>query len=238
MRTELHPAYVLHRRRYRETSLLLECLSADYGRVGVIARGAARSRKRGGGAIQAFHKYKLSWSGRSELHTLTKLEPVGRALNLTGDRLFSGFYVNELIMRVTGRHDPNPDLFAIYEQTLLSLAESVPSVEPILRRFEKRLLDTCGYGLQLTTAASSGEDIDPSRTYCYVVEQGPMPAEDGNHGVVVSGGSLLALAGGRDFQPSQLVEAKKLMRFVLRHYLGDRPLASRALFRNPSNGDQ
>ncbi len=235
MRTDLHPAYVLHRRRYRETSLILECLSADYGRVGVVARGAIRGRKRGGNTMQAFLKYKLSWSGRSDLHTLTKLEPVGRALNLTGERLFSGYYLNELIMRLTGRHDPNPELFAIYEQTLLSLAGPTVPVEPILRQFEKVLLDTCGYGLQLTVAAGSGEDIDPLRNYCYVIEQGPIPAEDGGCGIVVSGEVLLALAGRREFRTPQLLQAKKLMRFVLHHYIGDQPLASRSLFQHPSN---
>jgi DNA repair protein RecO (recombination protein O) len=235
VRTELHPAYVLHRRRYRETSLILECLSADYGRVGVVARGAIRPRKRGGDAIQAFHQYKMSWSGRAELHTLTGLEPVGGALNLVGERLFSGFYVNELVMRLTGRHDPNAGLFAIYEQTLTSLARPAAAIEPILRRFEKVLLETCGYGLELVKEVGSGAEIDPSRTYYYVVERGPMPTADGEHGISVSGRTLLALAGSREFRAPQLHEAKQLMRFVLRHYIGDRPLASRALFRSPTN---
>jgi DNA repair protein RecO (recombination protein O) len=234
VRTELHPAYIIHRRRYRETSLLLECLSADYGRVGVVARGAIGRRKRGGDAIQAFQHYKMSWSGRAELHTLTGLEPVGTALTLVGERLFSGFYVNELIMRLTGRHDPNAGLFAIYEQTLTSLARPAAAIEPILRRFEKSLLETCGYGLELVREVGSGAEIDPSRTYYYVVERGPMPAADGDHGIFVSGQTLLALAGRRDFRAPQLQEAKRLMRFVLRQYIGDRPLASRALFRAPT----
>lgn len=234
MRTELHTAYVLHRRRYSETSLILECLSPDYGRVGVVARGAMRGRKRGGEAMQAFHKYKMSWSGRTELHTLTRLEPFEKALNLTGEHLFSGLYVNELIMRVTGRQDPNPALFGIYDTTLISLAQPAAAVEPILRRFEKGLLDACGYGLELATEAGGGAEIDPSRNYFYVFEQGPMRAPEGGRGIAVSGKTLLALAGSREFRTPQLREAKKLMRFVLQHYIGDRPLASRALFRNPT----
>lgn len=234
MRTELHPAYVLHRRRYRETSLMIECLSAEHGRVGLVARGAAGGRKRGAEVIQAFHRYQMAWSGRSELHTLTKLEADGRALSLAGERLFSGFYVNELIMRVTGRHDPNPELFSIYEQTLLSLASPTARVEPILRQFEKVLLDTCGYGLQLTAEAGSGAEIEPSRDYYYAVEQGPMRTQGSERSMTVSGETLLALAGSCEFQQRHLREAKKLMRFVLHHYIGDRPLASRSLFRNPN----
>jgi DNA repair protein RecO (recombination protein O) len=231
--TELHPAYVLHRRRYRETSLMLECLSAEHGRVGIVARGALRARKRGGDSMQPFQKYKIAWFGRSDLHTLTKLEPAANVLKLTGERLFSGFYVNELVMRLTGRHDPNSDLFTIYEQTLQSLARDAVPIEPVLRRFEKRLLDACGYGLQLAVEAENGAEIEASREYHYVVEEGPMRAHDGGRGVTVDGETLLALAANGELHEPQLQQAKKLMRFVLHHYIGDRPLASRALFRNP-----
>ncbi len=232
MRTELHSTYVLHRRAYRETSLILECITAEYGRIGVVARGAARGRKRGGESMQAFQKYTIAWSGRSDLHTLNKLEAHGANLKLVGDRLFSGFYVNELIMRLTTRHDPNPDLFTVYEQTLLALAKPGVAIEPILRRFEKNLLDACGYGLQLTTDSVTGEEIDPSRDYHYAVEHGPMSTKDEIYGIAVSGRTLLALARDQEFLPPELQEAKKLMRFVLQHYIGDRPLGSRALFRN------
>lgn len=234
MRTELHPTYVLHRRAYRETSLILECISAEYGRVGVVARGGARGRKRGGESMQAFQKYAIAWSGRSDLHTLTKLEAVGKGLQLTGNQLFSGFYVNELTMRLTTRHDPNPDLFVVYEQTLLSLARPAASIEPILRRFEKNLLDACGYGLQLTTDATTGEDIDPTQNYHYALEHGPLRTRGDIRGVAVSGHTLIALAHNKDLLPGQLNEAKRLMRFVLHHYIGDRPLASRSLFRSSS----
>ncbi len=238
MRTELHPIYILHRRHFRETSLILECLSADYGRVGVVARGATRGRKRGGETMQILHKYKIAWTGRGELLTLTALEPLGATLNFTGEALFSGLYINELVMRVTGRHDPNPRLFAIYDQTLKSLAEPEASIEPILRRFEKVLLDACGYGLELTVEVENGEKIDPSRDYVYIVEQGPIHIQSGKPGIVVSGETLLALAGYHELRAPQLIEAKKLMRFVLRHYIGDRPLVSRALFHKPTSDAQ
>ena len=231
MRTDLHSAYVLHRRAFRESSLLLECISAEYGRVGIVARGAARGRRRGGESMQAFQKYAVAWSGRSDLHTLTKLEPVGKPLGLAGVRLYSGFYVNELTMRLTTRHDPNPILFAAYEQALQSLAASGATIEPVLRRFEKNLLDACGYGLQLTIDGNNGEAVDPAESYHYVLEHGPMRLNDKFAGVAVSGHTLIALANNSDLTPAQLSEAKKLMRFVLPFYIGERPLASRSLFR-------
>ena len=194
------------------------------GAVGVVAN-----------QCRLFKKYAVAWSGRSDLHTLIKLEAVGKALGLAGTRLFSGFYVNELTMRLTTRHDPNPDLFMVYEQTLLSLAASGATIEPILRRFEKNLLDACGYGLQLTTDATTGDEIDPSQRYHYALERGPLRLRDEIDGIAVSGHTLIALANNGDLAPLQLSEAKKLMRFVLHHYIGDRPLASRSLFRSTSS---
>lgn len=235
MRTELHSAYVIHRRPYRETSLLLECLSAEYGRVGIVARGAARTRNSGRDPVQSFQKYVIAWSGRSDLHTLIKLEAIDEPLRLAGDKLLSAFYVNELIMRLTARHDPNPEIFLVYEQAVKSLAKSLMATETTLRRFEKHLLDACGYGLQLGTEAISGEEIDPKESYHYVFERGPMRARDGASGLAVSGQTLLALANDQELLDLERNEAKKLMRYVLHHYIGERPLASRTLFRRTSS---
>ena len=231
MRAELHPAYILHRRRYRETSLLLECFSADFGRVGVIARGAIRARKRGGEPMQSFQPYKLAWAGKGELRSLVKLESAGRALRLTGERLYSGFYVNELTMRMTTRQDPNADLYHVYERTLDELSRSDCGIEPILRIFEKSLLDACGYGLQLTYDTSSAEEINSELCYRYVLDEGPTAVAADEHGIIVSGRTLLAMAGKLDFDSETQTESKMLMRSVLQHYIGPRPLASRSLFR-------
>ncbi|MFT4562496.1 MAG: DNA repair protein RecO (recombination protein O) [Gammaproteobacteria bacterium] len=231
MGPNLHPSYVLHRRPFRETSLILELWSAEYGRIGVIARGGARGRKRGGGVLQAFQRYQVSWSGRSELRTLVKFEPVGPTLHLAGERLFSGFYVNELTMRMTIRQDPNPELYALYERTLTALNSTTEEIEPILRRFEKSLLDACGYGLQLDCECESGAEIAPEKMYQYGVEQGPRLASDTESGVRITGKTLIALSRMGPFHSVELHEAKKLMRYVLQHYIGDRPLASRTFFR-------
>lgn len=235
MRSLPHPAYILHRRRYRETSLLLECLSAEYGRVGVIAKGAARPRRRAATPLQAFQRFTLTWVGRGELRTLVDHDPDGTALALSGTQLYSGFYANELVMRLTGRDDPNAEVFAAYERTLRELGDAQNAVEPTLRGFEKTLLDACGYGLQLAADVEHGAAIDADTNYHYVVEQGPMLNAGTYHGISVSGATLLALDGRADFGPARWPDAKRLMRFVLHHYIGDRPLASRSLFKGPSN---
>lgn len=236
MRSLPHTAYILHRRRYRETSLLLDCLSAEYGRVGIIAKGAARPKKRATTPLQAFQRFTMTWVGRGELRTLVNHDADGMPLPLAGTQLYSGFYANELVMRLTGRDDPNPDVFAAYERTLHELAHAQCAVEPTLRAFEKTMLDACGYGLQLTTDVETGRTIDADADYHYVVEQGPMLDPGTHRGITVSGATLLALDGRAEFVPARWPDAKRLMRFVLQHYIGDRPLASRTLFRTPGNG--
>jgi DNA repair protein RecO (recombination protein O) len=140
-------------------------------------------------------------------------------------------------MRLIGRDDPNVEVFANYAHTLDALGYGTEPVEPILRRFEKSMLDACGYGLQLSVDVESGAPVEPTRDYYYVVEQGPMHAHNSGRGILVQGSTLLALDGRGEFLAPQLKEAKRLMRFVLHHYIGDRPLASRSLFRGPGTLD-
>ena len=145
MRVKLQPAWVLHSRPYRDSSALLEILSAEYGRMGLIGRGTRR-RSRGGSEsalLQPFAPLLLSFSGRGELRTLTGVEAAGAALTLRGERLFSGMYINELLVRLLHRDDPHPRLFALYGQALEALSEHDP-VDGILRRFELVLLDELG----------------------------------------------------------------------------------------------
>ena len=223
-------AVVLHRRPYRNTSALVEIFSEAHGRVGLVARGIQRGKAPLRGVLQPFVPLLLSWRSGGELGTLTAAEAAGRAPQLQGTRLFSGFYVNELVMRLLHRHDPHPGLFAVYLDTLLRLAHEQDE-EPALRAFELCLLDELGYGLVLEHDVMSGEAIVAGRVYRYVVEQGPMlekTAEDA--GIRVQGDTLLALAAAREFGAASRVEAKRLMRALLAHYLGGRPLRARDYF--------
>jgi len=230
MHVTLHPAYVLHQRPYRETSLLLEVLSLDYGRQGLVARGARRPRSGLRGILQAFRPLLLSWGGRGELMSLTGAEPDGQVRALSGRGLLSGLYMNELLMRLLYRSDPHPELYGSYRAALEALA-APDQEERVLRVFEKRLLEAIGYGLVLTTDAGSGEPVMPERRYRYQVEHGPVMDTSGRGtGIPIAGQTLLALADESMDSPRVLREAKSLMRHVLRVYLGDRPLASRDLF--------
>jgi DNA repair protein RecO (recombination protein O) len=230
MRVQLDPAYVLHCRPYRETSLILEALSYAHGRVGLVARGARAHRSPWRGLLQPFRPLLLSWSGRHELMTLTGAEAAGGP-SLQGRALLAGLYLNELLVRLVPRGDPLPGLYEEYRLALETLHQGERD-QPALRRFERRLLEILGYGMVLGERDDRGEPIDPARVYRYRVESGPVLGE-GGEGVPVRGATLLELTHGPLADPAAAREARQLMRYVLQHYLGDRPLGSRALFQRP-----
>src|SRR6185437_10727813 len=119
--TLLQPAFVLHTRPYRDTSLLLEIFTPDYGRVSTLARGARGLRSRFKGLLQPFVPLLLSWYGKTELMTLSAAESQGKVLDLTGEKLLCGLYLNELLMRLLHRYDAHPQLYIVYQETLYAL---------------------------------------------------------------------------------------------------------------------
>ncbi len=237
-RVEFEPAFVLHYRAYRETSLIVEIMGRNSGRLGLIAKGARRPRSELRGLLQSFRPLLLSWSGRGELGLLTGAEPDRYVPRLRGNALFSGFYMNELLMRLLHRFDPHPELFDHYYAAVEALG-SGKRTESVLRIFEKQLLESIGYGLVLDRDIDSGEPIHVECAYRYQADRGPSSVLDddrasGNEGVQVVGETLLSLARERLDDDRVLDEAKRLMRAVLRRYLGDKPLATRTLFRTGS----
>lgn len=245
MRVMLEPVYVLHRRPWRDSSLILEVLSAGHGRCSLVARGARRPTARLHGVLQPFGPLLASWTMRGELGTLTGAEGRG-GLGLHGRALISGFYLNELLMKLLARHDPHPRLFAAYEQVLGELAICGFAMEAdgggreqrALRLFEKVLLEEIGYGLVLDHEVESGAPIAGEAEYDYYPERGPVTASaqrregGGQAGSLrLRGRSLIALAHGELEDAETLREARGLMRLALGVCLGNRPLHSRALFR-------
>lgn len=219
MRIEREPAFVLHARPYRETSLLVECLTRDQGRIGVVARGVRREKARMQRAqLEPFQRLELDLLLKGELATLRDAEPVGPVIRLTGDAGMAGLYLNELVVRLTGRQDPNPELFGHYERTLARMADGEP-LGWTLRRFERDMMDALGYALQLDVDASSGDAIDPSSSYYYDPEAGPMPGRPGDPGAI-RGSDLLALAADSSPDAAGLSSLRRMMRQVISFHLG------------------
>ncbi|HHJ15285.1 MAG TPA: DNA repair protein RecO [Gammaproteobacteria bacterium] len=232
-RVQLVPGYVLHQRPYRESSLLLEVFTGPHGRVGLVARGVRAPKSRQRGELQPFRPLRLSWQGRGELGTLTGVEGAAPGCSLQGTALYSAFYLNELLVRLLVRHDPHPRLYTCYQDSLENLAHT-SLVEPLLRLFEKNLLQEIGYGLLLDHDAGSGEPVRGEAYYDYHLESGPLlTTERTGPGFIFRGSSLLALARDQLSDAGALRDAKRLMRAALNLYLGDRPLRSRELFIAP-----
>ena len=230
MRITLEPAYILHARPYRESSLLLEILGQANGRVGLVARGARGARSRWKNMLQPFRPLLLSWSQRGELGTLTAADQVASPPALAGESLFCGLYSNELMMRFLQRSDPHPGLFDRYRHLLGELA-SGHSLQRSLRIFEVHLLQAAGFGLQLDHEMGSDEQIVTEAWYRYVPESGPQRCEYTSEQAndLISGAALLALKSG-EVEDQYLRELKALMRKLIRFHLGDKPLKSQALF--------
>ncbi len=230
MRFSLEPAYILHSRQYRESSLLLEALSREYGRVGLVARGARGAKSRWKNMLQPFRPLLLSWTQRGELGTLTGADQVASPPALVGESLFCGLYANELMVRFLYRSDPHPGLFDYYRHLLTQLAAE-ESAQPLLRVFEKQLLQSAGFGMQLEHEHGSDRVISADAWYLYQAEAGPVCCDrgQGQDAQLVSGSALLALKSGQ-IEDRHLKELKQLMRRLIRYHLGDKPIASQALF--------
>ncbi|MEX2476627.1 DNA repair protein RecO [Marinobacter sp.] len=224
------PAYVLHRRPWRETSLQVDVFSLNAGRLSLIARGANSARSPLKAQLQPFHPLLLDWTGRSDLKTLTQAEirngPVPRGTTA----LYSGLYINELLQRVLPAADPHPSLFAAYIDVIAELADTA-DVEPVLRRFERSFADALGYGFAWDRAMDLAADVEAGQTYCYDPQQGVVrTASDDVRITNLSGAVLLALAEGDYLSPECRRAAKRVMRVLVDYLLQGKPLHSRNLF--------
>lgn len=220
----LQPAFILQHRKYRETSLIIDVLTQDFGRISLLAKGVRKAKSKTAGLLQPFLPLSISYIGKGELKTLTDVEVVQPFPELKGLGLYCGFYINELIELFLHKDDPHPQVFDYYRQCLSRLWES-SRIEATLRIFELDLMDNIGYGLQLQQEAGNKKPIKPSKKYIFNIEQGPIEDENG----LFSGKTLQAMSA-RDFTDSQvLAEAKILMRAVIDTHLQGKPLKSRTV---------
>jgi DNA repair protein RecO (recombination protein O) len=235
MRVQLQDGYVLHTRPYRDSSLLVEFFSREYGRVSLVARGAKGRKTRGGSVaalLQPFQAVRCAWTGRGELKTLTGCEPAGGS-GLSGKALFSGLYVNELLVRLLHHEDPHQSLFDHYQQVLQDL-QSGQGEELALRPFEFALLEELGYGFALDMDGRSGAAMADDSWYHYHPDYGLVLAvgEADSRLPRYQGCDLQEIARGISSEAGRKC-AKQLMRHVLSTHLGEKPLRSRELFRRP-----
>ena len=231
MRVPLNPCYILHQRSYRESSLIIDLFSRDYGKLALVAKGAKRPKSGIRSLVQTHQRLNIAWSGKGELGTLTAMEPGGTPLNITGRRLMAAFYLDELLMRLLHRYEDHPELFDAYETSLKKL-DGGESEQCAIRAFEVQLLKSLGYGLVLDQDADTGVKIDPEKGYYYRVDYGPVAALPQETDYIrISGRTLNALYRNDYGDEDSMKEAKLLIHHVLKSHLGPKPLASRELYR-------
>lgn len=222
----LQPAFILHRRPFRETSLLLDVFTREYGRVSLIAKGVKSARSKWRGVLEPFSPLLITYRGKTELMHLQLAEPTGIPVFLKKNNLTIGFYLNELLIKLLQKQDPHPILFDAYQEMIFHLAKN-PLDQKTLRLFEKKLLEEIGYGLPF-------KQIEENQFYYFCGEQGFVSCSQ-NETIrkipIFSGKNLLALHTEELDDSNVLQDAKKILRFVIAHVLGNKTIQSRKLFR-------
>jgi|SRR5699024_597003 len=214
----LQLAWVLHRRAYQDTGLIVELFTSQQGRVGVVARGGRKNP-----LLQPFQPLLVQLQGQSDLLQLRQFEAADKAVPLMGTALYCGIYLNEVLLRLLHRHDRHTALLAPYADALEALAQQQQPADVVLREFELLLLSELGYAVDFRHDAE-GRVILPSQHYAWYTELGWQPAQAGWRGE-----DILAL-GERRWTVATRRAARDMLRAILAPYLGHKPLHSRQLF--------
>ena len=240
----LEPAYLLHSRRYRNTSALLELFTVNHGRVGAVVKGIyskGTSAQHLRSQLQLARPLLVSLSGRSDLKSLTHFEALPGA-GVEGSAsatavpsahsLYCVMYLNELLVRLLPAHFACPALFAAYQSTLSVLTEPV-AIEPALRQFELQLLETLGHAIDFENEAGSDRRVDDDARYRFVPDHGFCRLPAASNAADEFQGVIVRAIGAHDFADVQVIRAaKRLLRLAINHQLGGRPLRSRELFQS------
>ena len=233
MKINFTPCFILHRRNFSETSFILEIFSRDYGRVSIIAKGAKKGKKYQGVNFDLYQKYNVSWISRNELGTLTGIDILPSEYSFVADKAITGFYINEIILKLLYKDEPHPELFDMYELTLNRLFSS-ENEKIILRYFEKILLQSLGYGVLLDHDVETGQSIIPTSEYYYKIDSGPSLEISSGEGIKISGKTLCELDNETLTDVKNINEAKGLLSMILKKHISQ-PLESRRLYKSYAN---
>jgi len=216
-------AFLIHRRMYQGSSLLLDFFTKDSGRLRLIARGARKSKT----SLQMFQCLSISFKGKGELKSLSQWELDDQPRRLLGDDLILAMYANELILRLLPENDEYPETFNSYWTFLANLnALDSSEKEYALRNFENQMLEDLGYGLDFSSDIND-ERIKEDLQYEFIEHQGFNKNSNG----AGSGKALVSLSKQETItDPIQLTILKKMNRKRLKSLLGDKPLKSKELF--------
>jgi DNA repair protein RecO (recombination protein O) len=229
-RVQNQPGWLLHHRPFRDSSRIIDVLSRDHGRLSLVARGSLSAKSKLKGILRPFLPLRLSWVIRGDMGTLTGAEMHGAPIALSGESLMSGYYVNELMLSLLHRHDPQPEVYAVYGAAIAGL-NGAGDVAATLRRFEMETLGLLGYALTLDHEAATGDALNAEQVYEYRVEQGPVAGGVADGPMSFTGSELQAIARQELTDPATLGNAGRLLRHVIAWHLDGRELQSRKVLR-------
>ncbi len=227
-RVQSQPGFVLHSYPYKETSLIIDVFSRQYGRIALVAKGAKRPHSQLRGVLQTFQPLTLSWSGKSELQTLTAAEWVGGMLPLEKSALLCGFYLNEIIVKLIQRDDPQSILFDNYVTAINQLGHAELRVGA-LRQFELNLLKAAGVINDVSYCIQQRTHVLAEMEYTVDPEAGTRPPQEGEVCVKVHGKTLLDMQAGDYSDARTQLQSKLLMRMLLAHHLHGVPINTRQI---------
>ncbi|MBL4743392.1 MAG: DNA repair protein RecO [Cycloclasticus sp.] len=228
-RVDQQPSFILKSQAFKETSVIHQVFTRDYGVLSIISKGSRAKKSKHGSLLQPFKRLLLSWVGKGELKTLTSVEQSGHDEQLKGTSLYCGFYVNELVLSLLHKHDAHCELFNALEKVILQLSENL-DIEPKLRQFEKTLFEEIGYGLLLDVDIDTQEPIKNNSLYNYQLGYGAKIENNAQNPQAISGGTLINLRENKLKDKVELSQAKRLMRRLIDAQLDGKTLKSRELF--------
>lgn len=226
------PAYLLHSRPYRDTSLLVDFITQDFGRISAVAKGVRSPKSKSRALLQPFVPLMINLSGKSELKTLGQVESQNNHIILKHKTLFAAMYINELLVRLIHKQEADIEIFSLYADTLRKLSFEA-EIEPTLRSFELSLLELLGYGIDFSVLEELPQDDESVRWYYFHHESGfeQVNEVNGKLGKYFSGQILKNIVAKNFIEAETQKAAKRLLRTALSVHLGDKPLSSRNLFR-------
>ncbi len=233
-RVHQQAAFVLHARPYTESSLIVEFFSQDFGRIGLLAKGARNPKTRKRGILLPFQPLLVSWTGKGELPILSEVEQGNELLHFDYKSRVCGYYANELVYKLLQRKDPHRQLYDAYAQLMQSLHKCSfknKERELSLRLFEKSLLSEIGYALILDRDIEHQELINPELVYRYIPERGPeiYRSNKVESPLIVSGMVLHCIERNQYPNDQIMQQAKRFMRYILQSLLGGKSIYSRSL---------
>ncbi|PCJ39932.1 MAG: DNA repair protein RecO [SAR86 cluster bacterium] len=230
------PAYLLHSRPYRDTSLLVDFITQDFGRIRAVAKGVRSPKSRTRALLQPFIPLIINLSGKSELKTLGQVESQTNSVALKHKALFAAMYVNELLVRLIHKQESDIEIFSLYAETLIKLSVNA-EIEPVLRSFELNLLELLGYGIDFSVLDELAKNDKRIHWYYFHHDSGFERVNEANAKTekYFSNHALQQIADRNFIEPETQKSAKRLLRAAFSAHLGDKPLSSRNLFRK-NNG--